>query len=99
MPLSPIGLPSRSPDVATSTAPGLMVREGSQHSIGVAASVVGISGVPYQLAVRSPTPPSSEDTICQGGTCRCEGLEISSTSGPRGARNTAVDFDFSPSLR
>src|SRR5437763_1670901 len=85
------------PDVATSTAPGAVVSDGSQQSILVSFVVEGIAGRAHHVAVRNESPPSSEDTICHGGTCRAEGLEISTTPDESVSLVAVVFFDLTPS--
>jgi hypothetical protein len=68
-------LPPKWPDVAISTAPGLL-SDGSQHSIVVDEVVLGIGGFAHHVAALRDTPSSTEDTICHGGTCNAEGFEI-----------------------
>ena len=58
--------------------------------------VVGIFGLVHQLVVRSETPPRMAETICQGGTWRRDGLEISTTPLERSSRMKAVLVDFFP---
>ena len=45
----------------------------------VEAVVELIFGLAHHVAVLSATPPNSADTICHGGTCKADGLEISFT--------------------
>jgi len=68
--------PFQVPLVAICTAPGVP-SDAAQHCGSVPAAVDGISGAAHQLATRSETPPSSAETICQGGTCSPAGLAIS----------------------
>src|SRR5665647_2492388 len=66
------------PVVAISTAPGLLSDVSQQPT--VEDSVVElISGSVHQVAVRREVPPRMAETICQGGTCRFDGFEISTT--------------------
>ncbi len=78
MPLSPNVLPAKCPDVAISTAPGLL-SDGSQHSMVVDEVVLGMGGFAHQVAALRDTPLRTEDTICHGGTCKAEGFEINWT--------------------
>src|SRR5579871_6070273 len=89
-------VPFHVPLVAMSTAPGGVVRELSQQAGTAPASVEGMGGVSHQVAVRSETPPSTEETICHGGTWRLEGLEMISTPLERVPVKTLLLEDFWP---
>src|SRR5579871_3301823 len=65
----------------------------------VDAVVVGILGSAHHDATRSGTPPSSAETICHGGTFRCDGFEISTTPLDSVAVVAALLFDSLPRLR
>ena len=53
---------------------------GTQQAIVALPSMGATLGVAHHVAARSGTPPSAADTICQGGTCRLDGLEIRPTA-------------------
>ena len=74
----PSVVPFHSPDVAMSTAPG-GPRPGVPAAEAVFGRGEGISGAAHQVAVRSVTPLSCAETICQGGTFSADGFEITST--------------------
>jgi hypothetical protein len=71
-------VPAHVPVIALSTAPGFPMGD-SQQPIALVPVVEGISGLVYQEATRSGSPPSSADTTCQGGLWSFEGFEISRT--------------------
>src|SRR5271155_1474409 len=95
-PSRPKVIPFHVPVVATSTAPGAVVRELSQQA-GTPPVVDGISGEAHHVAVRNGTPPRTEETICHGGTCMAEGLEINSTPLDSTPLTSAVLVDLTPS--
>src|ERR1700733_3387303 len=97
MPVSPKVLPANCPEVAISTAPGGL-SDGSQQSMVLDEVVLGICGLAHQVAALRDTPSSTEDTICQGGTCSPEGLEINCTPVERVSCVNAVLVDWTPSF-
>ena len=97
MPFSPKVLPAKCPDVAISTAPGVLSDE-SQQSIVVDEVVLGICGLAHHVAALKDTPPSTEDTICHGGTCNAEGFEINCTPVERVSWVNVVLVDLTPSF-
>src|ERR1039458_10029351 len=73
--------------------------DGSRQVTGVAAVVVGISGAVHHDATRSGSPPSSADTICQGGTFKLDGFEINSTPLDNLAVSGVLLVDIAPRPR
>jgi hypothetical protein len=62
-----------------STAPGLVLSDVSQQLTGVDSVVDQISGLAHQVATRNGSPSSRDETICHGGTCRSDALEMTVT--------------------
>ena len=56
-----------------------IVFESSQHVIRLDGVVVYSLLRPHQVAARNETPPSTAETICQGGAFKFDGFEISVT--------------------
>src|SRR4051812_16949938 len=82
---------------ATSTRPGVP-KSSRQQMIWRPTSVVGILGAAHHVAVLNGTPPSLADTICHGGTCSADGLEISLTPLDSVTSIKVVESDLLPSL-
>src|SRR3981189_3503322 len=62
------------------------------------AVVVGISGRVHHVAVRRGTPPSRDDSSCQGGTCNADGFDTTRTCVESSSIVAVVLLDFCPSL-
>src|SRR5690349_7900468 len=79
------------------TSPGFMLADfssPSQQPILVDFLVENICGDAHQVALRTDVPLISAETICQGGTLRFDGLEISTTSGVRSAWTIFMSSGF-----
>src|SRR6266850_1317273 len=92
-----MGVPFHLPLVAIWTPAGA-ASPLSQQSMLELAVVVGICGRVHHVALLRGTPPRSDDSSCQGGTCSADGFETTRTWLESSSIVAVVLLDFRPSL-